>query len=40
MKKQNDIEIEMLEPTKTSPKPVVSKKKLKKWAKVMARVKF
>jgi hypothetical protein len=40
-KTQNDLEIEALQPTKTSPKaPKLSKKKIKKWAKVMQSVKF
>ena len=41
MKKiQNDLELEMLQPTKTSPTFKISKKKRKKWAKIMQRVKF
>lgn len=42
MKKiQNDVELEMLQPTRMSPKtPKLSKKKMKKWAKVMQQVKF
>jgi hypothetical protein len=40
-KTQNDLELETLQPTKTSPKaPKLSKKKIKKWAKVMQQVKF
>ena len=41
MKKiQNDLELEMLQPTKMSPSPKVSRKKRKKWAKIMQQVKF
>ena len=41
MKKiQNDLELEMLQPTKMSPKPKPSKRKMKKWFKVMQQVKF
>lgn len=42
MKKiQKDLELEMLQPTKMSPKaPKLSKKKIKKWAKIMQQVKF
>lgn len=40
MKTQNDIEIEMLEPTKITLKPKISKKLMKKWSKVMRKVKF
>jgi hypothetical protein len=40
-KTQNDLELEILQTTKTSPKaPKLSKKKIKKWAKVMQSVKF
>jgi len=38
---QQDLELEMLQPTRTSPKPPKpSKKKMKKWAKIMQAVKF
>lgn len=38
---QQDIELEMFQPTKMSPKPPKpSKKKMKKWFKVMQSVKF
>lgn len=40
MKEQNDIENELLQPTRISPKPKISKKLMKKWSKVMKKVKF
>lgn len=41
MKQQQDLELEMSQPTKMSPKaPRPSKKKMKKWAKIMQAVKF
>lgn len=40
-KEQQDVELEMLQPTRMSPKaPKLSKKKMKKWAKIMQAVKF
>lgn len=40
-KQQQDLELELLQPTKMSPKPSKpSKKKMKKWAKIMQSVKF
>lgn len=41
MKHQNDLELEMAQPTRMISKPPKpSKKKMKKWFKVMQKVKF
>jgi hypothetical protein len=40
-KQQQDLELELFQPTKMAPKaPKLSKKKMKKWAKIMQSVKF
>lgn len=40
-KQQQDLELELLQPTKMSPKaPKLSKKKMKKCFKIMQSVKF
>jgi hypothetical protein len=39
--RQQDLELELLQPTKKSSKaPKLSKKKMKKWARIMQSVKF
>jgi hypothetical protein len=41
MKKiQNDLELEILQPTKMTFAPKVSKRKRKKWGQIMQQVKF
>jgi len=40
-KQQQDLDLELFQPTKMAPKaPKLSKKKMKKWAKIMQSVKF